>query len=507
MSGRSRFSDKKKKAAREPSTPLTFEELLEGDRYKDGEKSRRFYERACGVYETAAGMKADDADVIYNWLVIGVGRARILLLLSEFTDPAYTPQERRNLLDLAIPKFRAVSTLEPTNADNLFNLAQALRGVAELALDGNGGGEAEAVRVLAEASEVLERVWALQWAEYDAGKKAAACGEGGCVEGECSGHGEGVSGGGGVAVAGASGSGAGPAPKETDAMEVDASNDTVDDDGDEEYETVTEVHPVTLETLQDTLTTHAQVLSAMSREVQDPSAHTLHTRAVAKLDAARALVGNVAAVRLLHADLLAAHADTVLQLEGRLDSALFDAAVAELDALLAESPRHVEALCDRGDVLSSHGEALRARAADPADADRVRALYAAAERSYAEGYAAESNNVALAAKLGDVNLLRVGLYAGPESEAARRTLAGNAEKYYRRAIALKVPEIGIVMWRLAKAVALGPEGAEGCQKVLRAWRRGRRRAGEMVDDDVPVDFPGEVRACPWFAEIVHGVDA
>jgi hypothetical protein len=39
----------------------------QGERYKDGDKARRFFEGSCEAYAAACSLKGDDVDAIYNW--------------------------------------------------------------------------------------------------------------------------------------------------------------------------------------------------------------------------------------------------------------------------------------------------------------------------------------------------------------------------------------------------------------------------------------------------------
>lgn len=45
---------------------IQFEE--QGDRYKDGERAERNYERAADMYGKAFSLNSQDADCVYNWL-------------------------------------------------------------------------------------------------------------------------------------------------------------------------------------------------------------------------------------------------------------------------------------------------------------------------------------------------------------------------------------------------------------------------------------------------------
>ncbi|WWC59531.1 uncharacterized protein I303_102087 [Kwoniella dejecticola CBS 10117] len=137
----------------------TYDEALDGgvemeekgERYKDGDKSQRFYERAVELYEKALGFQ-ETYDAAYN-------QARVLYTLStSFLLPPSCLKPLRRSIEL----YRSATSL--TNSpllrmDVAFNLSQSCSSLADILEDLDGDGNLEEVRKLRiEARDVLQEV-------------------------------------------------------------------------------------------------------------------------------------------------------------------------------------------------------------------------------------------------------------------------------------------------------------------------------------------------------------
>ncbi|KAJ3148062.1 hypothetical protein HDU89_004907 [Geranomyces variabilis] len=471
-------------AAQKPSKPATAEEAVEealaledkGDRYASGPKAVRFYQRACEMYAHAHALDPADLDVPYNW-------GRLLLILAEFSEPEFEPKEKYELFKDAAGRLRSGDT---HNADCQFNLAQALRGSAEVALEETdvGAGQREAVAALTEAEAVLAAVYQLQ-------KTASEI------------------------------------PPLKTANEAETPEDPA------------ESH---VATLIDTLSAHAQTLTMLFKEVAEPEASILYERAQQELAEAQGILDSASSemlsadnkiqlqidVYVRCAEVLAARADAAAQVAHRVDSETFELAVEKLSrALELAEGKNVEALCEKGDVLCSWADAVKtanggldkilsaeqpSSAAEgegcssssssanptptPTPISTLRALYTRAVEAYTAAYTIEQSTATIATTLGNTHLLRVPLYSASSDE--RLILAKNAEKYYRRAAALGDRSI---LMALAKALSWSGQEAE-CKKVLVAWtKHGQEEEG---DETAEVGFAETVAQWVWFDAAIAG---
>ncbi|KAJ3077493.1 hypothetical protein HK102_005186, partial [Quaeritorhiza haematococci] len=508
------------------------EEALEleekGDRYRDGEKARRFYERACEAYERAIaagsssgnGTGLAEIDVYYNW-------GRILLLLSEFRNPPYTLQQQHQLVMLAINKFRLAASqgaaqrpaagedqgrptdYNSTTIDALFNLAQALRALAELNIQmretpslswenwevkadsgvhdgsvGSGGAgtgamsasaegrvvfvpcsspsrgsspgsagnsvssDPSVMQLLKEALSILGQVYQIQQTEHDSNMNY----NDGFQQWE----------------------GPGETPESRDGMDLDGENPGV---------SFSPGRPTTLQSLCDTLLTEVQILNLMAGEVDDDAfERDLYTQAIAKLEETSGLVecsksgremsqcrhegvdmdtdgesttdleceillrwaevlwsrGQTLQARLMDMkSALATNPDGHTQLTTSPTHAefseLFQTALQKLEQALKLKPNHIEAMCDRADILctgaetnwmlfcafshppsSSHGANPSSGTSATVESNphltNARMMYSEATTLYTKALNLETSNVDLIWKLGDMNMNRIPLY-------------------------------------------------------------------------------------------------
>ncbi|KAK4687776.1 hypothetical protein P7C73_g2334, partial [Tremellales sp. Uapishka_1] len=157
---RSARSSKKGGKNKRDVTYETYDEALDGgvemeekgERYKDGEKAQRFYEKAAELYAKAFDFE-HTFDAVYN-------QARVLYTLS---TSFYLPPNAINHLESAINLYRLSTTLTDSSLlqmDAGYNLAQACADLADMVEDVDSDDvRAEEVRALREEGRVvLERV-------------------------------------------------------------------------------------------------------------------------------------------------------------------------------------------------------------------------------------------------------------------------------------------------------------------------------------------------------------
>ncbi|KAJ3413278.1 hypothetical protein HDV05_008264 [Chytridiales sp. JEL 0842] len=392
-------SSKPSKLSARPS-PSTFSEWIDeashleeqGDRYKDGEKARRFYESSAEAYAKACGLK-QDADAIYNW-------GRLLFLLGEYKSPPYPAKQRLQLFNQSIERLRTASQLDPSHSDSFFNLAQSLRSSVELSLDsGESMEDGEMGRrgwgMLVEADATFERAWELQVAEYEKEREVqreimngSNGGEGGdqemdTVAGGCACNGSCSSGG-----AGGCGCQSTCCSSSHDHAEDDQTGDTEmetedNEEDDEDYEIFTEQQPVTSQTLIETLTTHASLLTFAGTLLNNvgkiEEAENLFNKALSKIEATgpvlaassssaqtastsgkSALPESVSQtlvpseIGLAKASLLSAKAEAMAANTAGSQTLdwvpMYEAALQTLDHVLEQHPQCTEAAADKGDL-------------------------------------------------------------------------------------------------------------------------------------------------------------
>ncbi|KAI9193163.1 uncharacterized protein BJ171DRAFT_303795 [Polychytrium aggregatum] len=468
---RFKLPPKGKKATKpEEAAPLSFDDIVDeainmeekGDRYVDGDKARRFYERSCELYAQAVAMNPEH-DPLYN-------RGRLLLLLAEFRNPPYRPSECRGLLESSVNCLRRAAELEPTNTDTLFNLAQALRTSAEhlFSIDGQ---EPLAIAVAEEACALLEKVFALQSEAYQRNPVDSAGSE--------------------------------PQPG--------VSTQQLPQDGDkieESLESVTAIQSVTKDTLIDTLVAWAETLSLRSSFCSDyASCMHFHSVAMEKLKLSEALGIEPARLSLRCADALSTLADTLAsnEVEPTTAAEYFKQSLALVQRALEIEPSSVEALCDKGDILWSF---LAFQIKYGGSEAEIRTAFADVVNSYTSAFQLESQNAEICAKLGDAQLYRILLYPSPEQQKTREVLVGNAILYYKRALAISETRIDAIRTclHMGKAASQIPERDMECREAMIMWKK---KGGKLVngifsgtDEDIPVDFSPATKASPWFQQLL-----
>ncbi|KAJ1556997.1 hypothetical protein HK096_009682, partial [Nowakowskiella sp. JEL0078] len=457
------------------------------------EKARRFYERASEIYSQAVSI-SPDFDSLYNW-------GRLLLLLAEFSEPPYSRIQKSQLADLAIEKLRAAISIDSSNADALFNLAQALFVRSEIEFErATGPGSPDVlpenvcrtlIAALEEALQVLDETFRLQDLELIEQQKAVQ------VDG----------------------------PNEDDVMN--------DDDGDQYEEDVLATTPVTLESLQDTVALWIQV--SMQLAIITPDLDKSLIRSTQIFDLATTRLTDFMTSRkiesielaLLAAELLTTRAETIAAFLDTFPmpspppaspTIIFESAISALASL---TPTY-QVLCDYGDTLTALAAYLRAT-----DTVRAKAVYTDVVAIYTRaGESQPSAPPSLLAKLGDTELARLGTY---DEVSTRKVLATNAATWYQRShSAFKaagkesskfsdgevVDDETLVKLRCAMALSWIEDKRGVCQDVLieavGSWKsRGftigpvRVVVDGVKDDEVcGIGFAEEVRRETWFVKLL-----
>lgn len=277
---------------------------------------------------------------------------------------------------------------------------------------------------------------------------------------------------------------------------------------DSEEMTVTEVEPTTvyslIETLVclgDTLTTMASMLASFQTSVN------MFSKARTQLATAEKWLSTVPTdqhdtkeychariqIHLKEAQSFAALGDRTLIASSKVDHQLYNVAVERLDAVLAREPRHVEALCDRGDILMAYGDACT-RQDGPLSKD-VWQILSKADKSYKEALAIEPKNLGIINKLGDLSMMRSTLDL-PVAERNQAQLLKNAEFYYKLAVETDRQDLmhGWIGWAMStwalEAWADVPGKQAEATKILNTWvKRGGTNElfGNIAEDSEILD--------------------
>ncbi|KAI8805100.1 hypothetical protein BJ742DRAFT_821804 [Cladochytrium replicatum] len=485
--------------------PRTFEELVDeaiqleekGDRYKDGEKAKRFYERACAMYEAADNLQPNDFDVVYNL-------GRLQLLLSEF--PECSPSESAQLITMSIGRLRKGADLMPSNADNLYNLAQAILSKVNLMGDEENVWTDERVSLLSEASALLEKTVEMQRISLD-------------VEHD---H-----------------------PEEEDTSEAIEEHEAQADQ--EEYETVVEVEPVTNESVHDTLMLHAQIntlqgvaaiAQAFSRVIAEfdrAAGDSFFVSAEAKIEEATRLFPESKEAAIRRAEIYSNRGDALCEvvemdfqarqgLEGLIEES-YDRCIKILTELLGKDSYHVQALCDRADAMLSLAnfrvDALGGGSLTAEQLSAARELYKGANNGFTQAQNIEKSNLNIAIKIGDTMLAATRLYSADNEKVTRKVLAGNAGHWYDKAAKLggmrnramierdgTVDDSTKLILKLAKALSWNDndDWLSAADVLSKRWKTGGGKFGanfknflaERDDDVCGVGFAPRVFDSDWY---------
>ncbi|KAF1806874.1 hypothetical protein V8B55DRAFT_1348115 [Mucor lusitanicus] len=491
---------KTKAPAKKKKEPETFEEFMDeaihneeqGERYQTGDKAQRNYERAADMYGKASAANPKDADCVYNW-------GRVLFLLVNFLPSHASPEEKLEKVDQSIEKFRVALDLEPNKTDAQFNLAQALHQRSEILQETTEIENAYAASAVAlqEAITLFDSVYDLQEKEYlELNSPATMDKTADEEEDEEHQH-----------------------SHEPEQSEKSATASPPS----EEFTTVTKVEPTTAYSLIETLLSTSETMTTMASMLASyPASMDLFSRAKSKLAAAEKWYSQMPnestddnmdaekqkkaariQINLKQSAMYAAMADRSFLATGVVDSSLFEKSIEQLNEIVTNyDKKNVEALCDRGDVMSSFGQAIREvadkkkTALNPdTDGKEVWKLYANAMKSFQEAMALEPKNTQILNKMGDLSITRAALDL-PVAQRNRRQLLDNAKVYYRNAVQVDrdVLTSGYLGWAMTEWAleewADVPDKKEDAIKIIEAWiKRGGTGAlfSNLADDNDVLD--------------------
>ncbi|CAO0792761.1 unnamed protein product [Mucor circinelloides] len=488
---------KTKAPAKKKKEPETFEEFMDeaihneeqGERYQTGDKAQRNYERAADMYGKASAANPKDADCVYNW-------GRVLFLLVNFLPSHASPEEKLEKVDQSIEKFRVALDLEPNKTDAQFNLAQALHQRSEILQETTEIENAYSASAVAlqEAITLFDSVYDLQEKEYLELNPPATTDKVPEEKEEEHSHDH--------------------EPSEKPATASPPS---------EEFTTVTKVEPTTAYSLIETLLSTSETMTTMASMLASyPASMDLFSRAKSKLataekwysqmpnastddnvDAEKQKLAARIQINSKQSAMYAAMADRSFLATGVVDSTLFEKSIEQLNEIVTKyDKKNVEALCDRGDVLSSFGQAIREvadkkkMALNPdTDGKEVWKLYANAMKSFQEAMALEPKNTQILNKMGDLSITRAALDL-PVAQRNQRQLLDNAKVYYRNAVQVDrdVLTSGYLGWAMTEWAleewADVPDKKEDAIKIIEAWiKRGGNGAlfSNLADDNDVLD--------------------
>ncbi|KAK3816422.1 MAG: hypothetical protein J3Q66DRAFT_342456 [Benniella sp.] len=488
-------SKDKKKASKEPSAPQTWEEYMEegvlleekGERYGTGDKARRFYEKAGDMYNKACKLNPGDSDCLYNF-------GRVLYILVDFTHSAC---QKLSLLNASIERFRSALSYDPENADTLFNLGQALTTHAEVIQDHNeddeehdhehkreeseyeGSPEERAALELQEAVALFENCYSIQQHNlYDAVHEVHPKNPSNnddkspeVLEQEIK------------ELSSAAGALIDTLVSTSQALTSLGFLVVTKERSEDYYRKAVERLDVALGVAKDKLLWPAEEEESSSNEVtaelliDGESEDVLPaTKPVSTFREAESQNDSVSQqeklcdIHLQYSTVYSSQADRHFDDAGVISEELNEKALRHLNTVLGYQPRHVVALCDKGDLLGGWAQGLArqekasgtltdkdlerwdsastisfgtsdAVAAEPSESTegdkisrpvKIWQLFASATRAFLTALEVEPQNTSILEKLGDIHWSRSRL-SSPVALKNRPTLLNNASVYYRYA--------------------------------------------------------------------------
>lgn len=416
--------------------------------------------------------------------------------MVNFLPSHASPEEKLEKVDQSIEKFRVALDLEPNKTDAQFNLAQALHQRSEILQETTEIENAYSASAVAlqEAITLFDSVYDLQEKEYLELNPPATT------------------------------------DKVPDEKEEEHSHDHEPSEKpatasppSEEFTTVTKVEPTTAYSLIETLLSTSETMTTMASMLASyPASMDLFSRAKSKLataekwysqmpnestddnvDAEKQKLAARIQINSKQSAMYAAMADRSFLATGVVDSTLFEKSIEQLNEIVTKyDKKNVEALCDRGDVLSSFGQAIREvadkkkMALNPdTDGKEVWKLYANAMKSFQEAMALEPKNTQILNKMGDLSITRAALDL-PVAQRNQRQLLDNAKVYYRNAVQVDrdVLTSGYLGWAMTEWAleewADVPDKKEDAIKIIEAWiKRGGNGAlfSNLADDNDVLD--------------------
>lgn len=397
-------------------------------------------------------------------------RGRVLFLLVDFLPMHALPEEKLEKVDQSIEKFRNALDLEPNKTDAQFNLAQALHQRSELLqetteVDNAYGASAVSLQ---EAITIFDNVYGLQEKEY---LDLTAPEQDTLTEEHQHEHGD---------------------NDETEQTQKES----------EEFTTATKVEATTPYSLIETLLSTAETMTTMASMLASfPASMDLFSRAKSKLALAEKWLEEMPTestemdpnaeknkkaariqINLKEASTYAAMADRTFLASSTIDTSLFEKATERLNEIIEQhDPCNVEAMCDRGDILTSYGQAIAEVAnkkhlplVPEKDGKEVWQLYASATKSFQKGLELEPKNLRILNKMGDLSLIRASLDL-PIAQRNKLQLLKNAQFYFKHAVEVdkEVLTSGYLGWAMSEwaleewAEMTGKK--EDALKIIRVW--------------------------------------
>ncbi|KAL0090771.1 hypothetical protein F4703DRAFT_1835089 [Phycomyces blakesleeanus] len=474
----------KPKAVKKPKEPETFEEVMEagveaeeqGERYATGDRAQRKYEVAAEYYSKAHKLNPTDADCLYNW-------GRVQFLLVNLMPPYTQPEKKLAKLDESIKTFRKALELEQNKSDAQFNLAQALHQRAETLNETTeiDNAYSQSAMALQEAISLFDSVYQLQEKDYKESRLAANQPTESLEESSTEEH--------------VHTSDCKHEHENEHAHEHAHEHNAEPNDADSKQMTsVTQVEATTTTSLIDTLISTSETMASMASMLASFQASTdLFSRARSKLALAEKWLSDIPEtekeyklnriqINLKEAQCFSAMADRAFLATGKPDQSLFNRAVECLDEIVDRfDSTNVQAMCDRGDILTSFAQALvdaaqrnNNKLVPETTGKEVWQLFAQATKSFQAGLAIEQKNLSILNKLGDLCMTRAGLDL-PVAERNKAQLLKNAEFYYKQAVqteklALTSGWVGWVFSLWAQEEWLGTKGKkQEAAKMMKMW--------------------------------------
>lgn len=410
-----------------------------------------------------------------------------MFLLVNFLPSHVSPEEKLEKVDQSIEKFRTALELEKNKTDAQFNLAQALHQRSEILQETTeiDNAYADSARSLQEAIDLFDNVYNLQEKEFleqstpDENDESPAEEEH-IHDSNCNhdhDHKEEVK------------------KEQVEKEEVSKTE--------EEFTTVTKMESTTAYSLVETLLSTSETMTTMASMLASfPASMDLFGRAKTKLGLAEKWLSKMPSqsnpdddvdaekekkdariqINLKEASTYAAMADRTFIATGNVDSSLFGKAIDKLDEIIDKyDPRNVEAMCDRGDILTSYAQAITEVAnkknmplVPEQNGKEVWQLFASATKSFQTALGLEPKNLSILNKMGDLSLIRASLDL-PIAERNKLQLLKNAQFYFKHSVEVdkEVLTSGYIGWAMSEwaleewAEVSGKK--QDALKIIRVW--------------------------------------
>lgn len=400
----------------------------------------------------------------------------MLFLLVGFLPSHVTPEEKLQKVDESIEKFRKALDLEPNKTDAQFNLGQALHQRSEILQETTEIDNAymQSASSLQEAISIFDNVYTLQEKEYtDMTTPTIAENE------EEEAQAEDIE----------------TASAEEDKMDLDSPKTNQQS---QQFTMVTKVESTTISSLIETLLSTAETMTTMASMLASfPASMDLYSRARGKLsladkwqsqmpisteDEQKEMKAARIQINLKEANTYASMGDRTLVASGTVDASMFERAIDKLNEVVDDyDPKNVEAMCDRGDIMTSFAQAITESASrkklalvPEGNGKDAWQLLSNATKSFQAALQLEPKNLNILNKMGDLSLMRASLGL-PVSERNKSQLLKNAVFYFKHAVEVdkEVLTSGYLGWAMSEWAldewAEQPGKKEDALKIIRVW--------------------------------------